>query len=108
MTYADLGALHQYCVDRINMYRSGQLKFSDNSADLKMPVSPLIHYQGNDVCSNEAALGDMVGSSGGCDNGHANAFVCGGGSGANAWYVVSVILLHKWMISFFEHDVHLK
>jgi len=78
----ELAQLHRDCVDRINMYRSGALKFSDGTKDsnVQAGLELLVETTGNNQCSSEAAMGDLVVNvegSGGCDGAHENAFVCG-------------------------------
>lgn len=82
MTYGELAQLQQDCIDRVNLYRSGVLKFSNGTSDPGVPKPPLTHLMGNDVCSSTAALGDLYvnNGAGGCAGAHTNAFSCPGGN----------------------------
>jgi hypothetical protein len=82
MTYGDLVQLQQDCVDRVNLYRNGTLKFTGGSSDPGVPKPPLTHVMGNDVCAAEMALGDLFvnNGAGGCAGAHTNAFSCPGGN----------------------------
>lgn len=72
------------CVSRINMYRSGALKFSDGSDDSNVVagLDPLTEVTGGHRCSSEAAMGDLEYNvlnnpgANGCVGAHENAFVC--------------------------------
>jgi len=76
--YCELAELNSYCVQRVNMYRTGALIFSDNSTDPGIPRDPLQYAVESASCSAAQAFGDMSGSTGGCDNAHANVFSCPG------------------------------
>lgn len=78
LTYTQLAQLQQDCVDRINQYRAGTLRFSNGTSDPGVPRTALNHLMGNDRCSSAQALGDMVvnGGAGGCAGAHSNAFSC--------------------------------
>jgi hypothetical protein len=78
LTYAELEQLHEDCIDRINLYRAGTLKFSDGSSDPGVPKPAVLHMMGNDRCSSAQALGDLVlnNGAGGCVAAHANALSC--------------------------------
>jgi len=82
MTHAELAQLQQDCIDRINAYRSGTLKFSNGTSDPGIPKPLLTHLEGDDVCSSEMALGDLAvnNQAGGCAGAHTNAFSCPGGN----------------------------
>jgi hypothetical protein len=87
MTHAELAQLQQDCIDRINLYRSGALKFTGGTSDPGVPKPPLTHLMGNNSCSSASALGDLYvnGGGGGCAGAHTNAFSCpGGNSGQNS------------------------
>lgn len=85
LDYCELEQLSQYCVDRINLYRAGTLRFSDNSVDPGIPRPALQYAKSSASCSSSQAFGDLLGSTGGCSNAHANAFACPGqGSNQNA------------------------
>lgn len=83
MTDCELEQAHVYCIDRINQYRTGFLKFSNGKSDTTVP-SLLRTSSSYEKCSNEEALGDLVvsyvgkdtGETGGCVGAHANAFKC--------------------------------
>lgn len=78
MTRTQLAQLQQDCVNRINQYRAGTLRFTNGTADPGVPRAALNHLMGNDVCSTAQALGDLVvnGGAGGCTGAHTNAFSC--------------------------------
>lgn len=78
LTYAELEQLQQDCVDRINLYRSGTLTFSDSSSDPGVPKPALQHLMGGDRCSSAQALGDLVvnNGAGGCVGMNSNSFSC--------------------------------
>ncbi len=60
----DLESLHQYCVDRINMYRNATLKFTGGTKDPRVPILPLGIYSQNDKCANAMSLGDLYTNNG--------------------------------------------
>ena len=73
----ELEQLHTDCINRINMYRSGALKFTDGTSDPDVVSgrSPLLEATGANQCSSEASLGDLkinVEGGGGCAGGHAH------------------------------------
>ncbi|MBL8685128.1 MAG: hypothetical protein JNK05_38480 [Myxococcales bacterium] len=78
LTYTQLGQLHQDCIDRINQYRAGTIRFSNGSSDPGVPRTALNHLMGNNACSTAQALGDMVvnGGAGGCAGAHTTSFSC--------------------------------
>ena len=86
VSICELQDLHSYCVEQINKYRQGELKFSDGSDDERVlqGLSPLREAPHINRCSSEAAMGDLhvniagnpPGGSEGCLGGHENAFVC--------------------------------
>lgn len=78
MTYTQLAQLQRDCVDRINQYRAGTLRFSNGTADPGVPRTALNHLQGNNACSSAQAVGDMVinNGAGGCAGAHATSFNC--------------------------------
>lgn len=85
ISVCELEQLQHDCVDRINMYRSGALLFSDGTEDANVKAflcEPLIHATGNVRCSSAAAMGDLhynvLNNPGadGCVGAHKNAFVC--------------------------------
>lgn len=81
LTKADLEELHEYCVERINKYRSGEIKFSDGTddPDVLAGLNPLVHLTGNNRCNSETAMGALVKNyelGGQCKAAHANAFLC--------------------------------
>lgn len=83
----ELESLHTECVQRINMYRSGELKFSDGSSDHNVlaGLAPLLEMTGNNQCSSHQALGDLVRAKPlgfGCAGAHFTAFTCGRGARA--------------------------
>jgi len=85
LSQCELEQLHVDCVDRINMYRSGALKFSDGTTDSNVAagLSVLTELTGNNQCSSHQALGDLVRAKPlgfGCKAGHYTAFSCGGGA----------------------------
>ena len=87
MSACELEQLHQDCIDRINLYRSGALKFSDGTVDTDVAagVKPLTEATGANQCSSESAMGDLkinVAGGGGCAGSHANSFTCGAGGQA--------------------------
>lgn len=78
LTYTQLAQLQRDCVDRINQYRAGMLRFSNGTADPGVPRTALNHLQGNNACSSAQAVGDMVinNGAGGCAGAHATSFNC--------------------------------
>lgn len=78
LTYTQLAQLQQDCIDRINQYRSGMLRFSNGTTDPGVPRAALNHLMGNNACSSAQALGDMVinGGAGGCAGAHSTSFSC--------------------------------
>jgi hypothetical protein len=78
LTHSQLDQLQQDCIDRINAYRSGALKFSNGTSDPGVPKPALTHLMGADVCSTDQALGDLYvnNGAGGCAGAHTNAFSC--------------------------------
>lgn len=78
LTHGELERLQHDCIDRINQYRAGAVRFSNGTADPGVPKPPLTHFSGNDVCSSQQALGDLYanGGAGGCAASHTNAFTC--------------------------------
>jgi len=89
----ELESLHGECVERINMYRSGQLKFSDGSSDSNVVagLSPVQEMTGSNQCSSHQALGDLVRakpSGYGCAGAHFTAFTCASGAQNSccSWY----------------------
>ncbi|KAH9256912.1 hypothetical protein BASA81_004733 [Batrachochytrium salamandrivorans] len=90
LSCGDLQRLNEYCVSRINQYRSGQLKFTGGSSDSALgSPAPLSEAVGNRQCQAEITMGDfaMMGN-GGCGAGaHKNAWGCsamGGSQGQNS------------------------
>lgn len=85
LTPCDLEYLHNSCVNRINKYRSGELKFTGGGPDPAAP--PLLHYTKNNRCANALSLGDFFVNDGQgiCAGAHVNAFACPvpGNSGQN-------------------------
>lgn len=77
LTPCDLELLHQSCVDRINGYRAGILKFSNGQSDPGTRNS-LVHYTQNNRCSNAISLGDLYVNDGQglCVGAHTNPFSC--------------------------------
>ena len=76
-----LAELHRFCVEQLNLYRSGALGFKDGSVDSNVAagLKPLRELHSNNECSSRAAMGDLVLSyerGGGCKGAHANAFTC--------------------------------
>merc|ERR1719382_1179400 len=94
LSQCELEQLHVDCVDRINMYRSGALTFSDGTADSNVVagLSLLSELSGNNQCSSHQALGDLVHAKPlgfGCAVGHYTAFSCEGSGAQNsccAWH----------------------
>lgn len=87
LTPCDLETLQNSCVNRINQYRSGALKFTDGTSDPGVPKPSINPYTQGNRCSNAIAFGDLYlnGGAGGCASAHANAFAClGSASGQNA------------------------
>ncbi|KAI9023920.1 hypothetical protein DFJ74DRAFT_666612 [Hyaloraphidium curvatum] len=87
MSVADLAALHDYCVTKINQYRAGLFPFSDGTSDPGTPKPALSHLEGGNRCSSAQAIGDFLvnGQSGGCA-GASNTFgscPAGGSSAQN-------------------------
>jgi len=85
----ELESLHRECVDRLNMYRSGQFKFSDGTSDSNVlaGLSPLKEETGNNQCSSHQTLGDHVRaepSGYGCAGAHFTAFTCAGSGAQNS------------------------
>jgi len=83
-TVNELEELHQYCVDQINKYRTGDLKFSDGTddPDVVAGIDPLGYGEEYYSCTNAQAMGDLivnVQSGGGCAGGHATSDACGMG-----------------------------
>lgn len=78
LTYTQLAQLQRDCVDRINQYRAGTLRFTNGSADPGVPRTALNHLQGNNACSSAQAVGDMVinNGAGGCTGAHSTSFNC--------------------------------
>jgi len=81
ISQCELAQLHRDCVDRINLYRLGALKFSDGAQDsnVQAVLEPLAETTGNNQCSSEAAMGDLqynVEHGGGCAGMHQNVFSC--------------------------------
>jgi len=79
LSVCELEMLHQECVDRINMYRSGELLFSDGGVDADIAAnqpSPLLENTGGNQCSSHQALGDLntQQQQGGC--GHITSGTC--------------------------------
>jgi hypothetical protein len=87
LSHRELAQLHQDCVTRINAYRTGQLRFSNGTADPGVPKPVLARLMGNEVCSNEQALGSLVinAGAGGCQGAHMPSSACptAGGGGQN-------------------------
>jgi hypothetical protein len=84
ITPSELEQLHVDCVNRINMYRSGALKFSNGASDSNVlaGLNPTTERYGSNMCSSEGAMGDLIANvagGGGCAGAHTNAFVCPGG-----------------------------
>ena len=61
LSVCELERLHSHCVERINMYRSGQLRFSDGTYDTNAlkGVPPLAESTGLNRCSSHQAMGDL-------------------------------------------------
>jgi len=83
LSHCELEQLSQYCIDRINNYRTGVLKFTGGTSDPGVPKPVMTQAKGYVSCSSAQAFGDMAGSSGGCANAHANFGGCRG-SGQNS------------------------
>ena len=86
ITTCELEQLHMDCIERINMYRSGGLKFSDGTSDPDVGAGNKLVQLGENTganqCSSEASLGDLVNNvnqGGGCAGAHDHAFKCGSG-----------------------------
>src|ERR1700760_4328185 len=58
LTPCDLEYLHNICVERVNSYRSGQLKFTGGGSDPGTRAN-LSYYTANYRCSNAIAFGDF-------------------------------------------------
>lgn len=87
LTPCDLETLQNACIDRINQYRNGTLRFTNGQADPGVPKPRLNHNTNNNRCANAMAFGDLWsnGGAGGCTAGHKNAFACpGSNSGQNS------------------------
>jgi len=80
LSACELAEIHTHCVTRINQYRSGALKFNDNTDDANVlsGLAPMSQNSGSQRCSSESALGDLLvqGGDRGCGGAHANAFSC--------------------------------
>ena len=81
LSACELEKLHTECVARVNKYRSGALKFSDNTDDSNVAAGllPLEEATGTNECSSQQAFGDLfqnVQGSGGCTGAHHTAFNC--------------------------------
>jgi len=78
ISYCEYEQLTIDCVDRINMYRSGELKFSNGQADPGRATRALAADTGNMRCSANQAMGDLfqnVRGDGGCDGAHYHRWV---------------------------------
>lgn len=96
LSECELEQLHRDCVERINEYRTGQLKFSDGTSDPKVDASvqgsgttiPVLdEMTGTNECSSSQALGDLkinVEQGDGCEGAHSTAGSCPGHNAQNA------------------------
>jgi len=81
LSACELEKLHTECVARINKYRSGALKFSDDTDDSNVVAGllPLDEATGTNECSSQQAFGDLlqnVEGGGGCAGSHHTAGSC--------------------------------
>jgi hypothetical protein len=89
LSQCELEQLHTDCVDRINMYRTGALKFADGTTDSRVAagLSVLKESTSTNQCSSHQALGDLVASRPlgyTCEMAHHTAHSCAGMSGQNS------------------------
>lgn len=79
----ELEQLHGECIDRVNMYRNDQLRFSNGYSDYYASnglTSPVRRHTPNERCVNEATLGalylNVYANKGTCEHVNINAGVC--------------------------------
>lgn len=89
LSSCELERLHSDCIERLNLYRAGALKFSDGTEDSNVAagLDPLDESTGANECSSEQALGDLNynvnnENEGGCAGAHYTAFSCPSGGAA--------------------------
>lgn len=77
LTCAEMASLNEYCVTRINQYRTGQVAFSNGSFDANFRgAAPVLEAVSNAKCQAEITLGDFVTGNGWCGGARSNAWAC--------------------------------